>query len=270
MFNFRTLLEDSPNSFCADCSRESCKWASINNGIFLCFECANNHKKLGVALSFVKLLTATGWSETQFHYLEISGNQRFLEIVGKYSLAALSLPDKYSSPAMNWHRKALRAQIEGIPVPVPPAVPREKPDIHMWGAAEEVKNELKTVDKPDQQNSWFGGLLSKAGEFANHTVTDAYKQSRDMSSALVEKSVAIGGNVGKIGEAFLNQFVEGSKKVGHSAIQRSRSVGERIMDQSKQAGLSLYGKSNEFLHLKSSLDLPKRKGSRAPSSARNP
>lgn len=195
-----------------------------------------------MAISFVKPLHSSSWSATQFKYLEIGGNARFLALCSKYSMCSLSLLSKYTSPAAVWYRKALRAQMEGVPRPLSP----------------EGVNPLPTQSKEEGKDSWLGSIWSKASNLATHTVNEVrdigievgsnvYRQTKGVGSILVEKSVEVGESVGRMSESLVHQFVEKSREVGGLAFERSTTMGEKLLDQSKLVGLSLYDRSNEFL-----------------------
>ena len=48
--------EKNTNNKCFECNSNDPKWVSINNGIFICINCAGAHRNLGVHLSRVKSL----------------------------------------------------------------------------------------------------------------------------------------------------------------------------------------------------------------------
>ena len=83
--------EDETNCFCFDCGKESNRsdftsrshhlfnllhscahchagpeFASVNLGVFVCYECATVHKRLGNAISQVKSLRIDTWTEEMF------------------------------------------------------------------------------------------------------------------------------------------------------------------------------------------------------------
>lgn len=50
------LKEDPANNYCFDCSRNDPQYVSITHGIFLCQNCAANHKVFGPEISEIRSL----------------------------------------------------------------------------------------------------------------------------------------------------------------------------------------------------------------------
>ncbi|EER11871.1 centaurin alpha, putative, partial [Perkinsus marinus ATCC 50983] len=58
------LLARPGNRHCADCGRDSPRWASVNLGVFLCRDCGSFHNRLGVNVSIVQSLVLDSWQNT--------------------------------------------------------------------------------------------------------------------------------------------------------------------------------------------------------------
>ena len=69
---------DIKNNNCADCGKKAMDYASINNGIMLCAQCAKEHLSLGYNISFIHSL-GEKWDDYLFNYIKVGGNTRFLQ-----------------------------------------------------------------------------------------------------------------------------------------------------------------------------------------------
>lgn len=65
---FEELLKDEENNYCFDCSKlitNSAKspahWASVNNSIYLCLNCASIHRGFGVDVSYIRSISIDSW-----------------------------------------------------------------------------------------------------------------------------------------------------------------------------------------------------------------
>jgi len=61
------------NLECADCSRKSPDWASLNLGILVCIDCSGIHRNLGSHISKVRSLSLDCWPQANLAALERSG-----------------------------------------------------------------------------------------------------------------------------------------------------------------------------------------------------
>ena len=72
----KNLMEQPGNTICADCQKNSTKWASTTLGIFICIECSGIHRNLGTHISFVRSVTLDSWTPEQARLMKRVGNIR--------------------------------------------------------------------------------------------------------------------------------------------------------------------------------------------------
>ncbi|GAA6014346.1 hypothetical protein JCM11491_005050 [Sporobolomyces phaffii] len=68
------LVKQPGNSQCADCKQPNPRWASWDQGVFLCVKCASMHRKIGSHISKVKSLTLDTWTRDQVDNMRKLGN----------------------------------------------------------------------------------------------------------------------------------------------------------------------------------------------------
>ncbi|GAA5980032.1 hypothetical protein JCM11641_008268 [Rhodosporidiobolus odoratus] len=68
------LLKEPGNDVCADCKVRNPRWASWDQGVFICVQCASMHRKLGSHITKVKSLTLDTWTKEQVENMRRLGN----------------------------------------------------------------------------------------------------------------------------------------------------------------------------------------------------
>jgi len=94
------------NKICADCNIQSSLYFSVNNGVFLCYTCAEFHYSFGKQISFLKNLDDV-FDEYLILYLIRGGNKKFklyLKEMDMYHYSAQPMKI-YFSKAMDYYRK---------------------------------------------------------------------------------------------------------------------------------------------------------------------
>ena len=110
---------DIKNNICADCGKKkSMDFASINNGIIICSECAKEHQSLGYNISFIHSL-GEKWDDYLFNYIKVGGNSRFMQFCKDYKLNKEdgNIIQKYKSKGLAYYRDILRSEVLGYDPP---------------------------------------------------------------------------------------------------------------------------------------------------------
>ena len=99
-----------PNTICVDCYSDKIKYASINNAVFLCFECAKEHLKLGENISFlIKLVKNI--DQGLLLFIQRGGNDRFDKVMKEYRLSNMPISYKYRTKAANYYRQLIYTEV---------------------------------------------------------------------------------------------------------------------------------------------------------------
>ena len=98
------ILQVEGNSVCIDCGEQKPKWASMNNGVFLCLKCAGVHRSFGMSISLIRSLQIDSWTESQLLYLTKGGNNNFNKVLSEFNIdpSSVSLEVKYKSKAADY------------------------------------------------------------------------------------------------------------------------------------------------------------------------
>jgi len=108
---FEELTRDEDNQRCFDCNRKPAHWASVNTSIYLCLNCAGDHRGFGVNISYVRSITMDSWSDNQLKIMRIGGNKRLSSLLDEYSLNKENKEILFKSKLLEYHRKELKSEI---------------------------------------------------------------------------------------------------------------------------------------------------------------
>ena len=92
----KELMKIPENKKCFDCDNPSCQWASVNNGIFLCTNCSDMHRGLGVEISYIRSILWDNWTENQIQFMIKGGNKQLKEFLKTYSFDNKSITSEQS------------------------------------------------------------------------------------------------------------------------------------------------------------------------------
>ena len=120
----RKLLNDEYNYMCFDCHRElrDLDYFDLKNGIFLCYNCAQEHAKLPKEISQPMTGNIRSLEENDLLLLYYGGNQNLFEFIRRHFplLENMKINCMYSTKAMDYYRKYLEYLIEGRTKPIKP------------------------------------------------------------------------------------------------------------------------------------------------------
>eukprot|EP00835_Amoeboradix_gromovi_P003308 NODE_213_length_14376_cov_0.499054.p8 type:complete len:204 gc:universal NODE_213_length_14376_cov_0.499054:6895-6284(-) len=128
---------DDENMRCCDCKQPMPSWASLDFGIYICLTCSGIHRGMGVHVSFVRSLNLDNWTELQYQRMEMGGNRRFQEFVGKEFFDVV-IQDRYYTEIASEYKERLTCKLKGtqfnksnIVVPKKPVIkPRDMNSFH--------------------------------------------------------------------------------------------------------------------------------------------
>ena len=206
---------DVKNNICPDCGKiKSMDFASINNGIIICKDCAKEHLSLGYNISFIHSLSEK-WDDYLFNYIKVGGNTRFIQFCKDYKLdkeETKNINKKYKSKGLTYYREILRSEVLGYDPPE---------NINVNKAFEEEEN------IPDNYPEF------KKYSFVKHV--DMNYLEKKFYTKKEEKNEE--GFFGKIGDFFGNV----KKNIGIGDWDIVKKVQEFNINDVKQKGADMFG-----------------------------
>ena len=118
-----TIYNDKMNTFCFDCGSQNISFVSVNNGIFLCNECATVHMSFPQEISIIENSDLYSLTELALKYLAYGGNTRLNDFILEEfpKLENYSQKLLYKTRAMDYYRKRLHYFVNGGPEPRRPS-----------------------------------------------------------------------------------------------------------------------------------------------------
>ena len=116
---------DCENKICFDCGGPFPTYVSINNGVFICSNCAKNHEKLEYNISYIHKISSP-WDPYLLSYATRGGNSRFKRLCLQYEVPCQSFNEndeekltKYIIRLGEYNRLVLRSEVYADEPPQP-------------------------------------------------------------------------------------------------------------------------------------------------------
>ena len=241
------ILKKGENSKCVDCGAENPKWASMNNGVFLCLKCAGIHRSFGMSVSLIRSLQIDSWTEKQLLYLTKGGNINFKNNLSEFNIAETAALDiKYKSKAADYYRKYLKNEVEKESDPNYAPIQVNKPETEEAMDIIEIKEESEeNEEKPEEKKEpikkkFFGFMNNVLNKVKEGTSVAAKKVGKGITDLKIKDKLKVAGNA----------IAGAAKTSGHFIADTTK----KAMDKTKE-GMDILSEKTKKAFKKGSKDL---------------
>ena len=241
------ILKKGENSKCVDCGAENPKWASMNNGVFLCLKCAGIHRSFGMSVSLIRSLQIDSWTEKQLLYLTKGGNINFKNNLSEFNIAETAALDiKYKSKAADYYRKYLKNEVEKESDPNYSPIQVNKPETEEAMDIIEIKEESEeNEEKPEEKKEpikkkFFGFMNNVLNKVKEGTSVAAKKVGKGITDLKIKDKLKVAGNA----------IAGAAKTSGHFIADTTK----KAMDKTKE-GMDILSEKTKKAFKKGSKDL---------------
>lgn len=229
---FDELMKDKSNQNCFDCGRGLVSWASVNNSVFLCINCAGIHRGFGVTVSYIRSITIDSWNDNQVSFIKAGGNERLKNLLNMYDVPADFPPENlYKTKLLEYYRNSIKSEVTKGVAPIPPkpeealtSTVKERENTNNYSSVSSdvedfgnIKNNYKS-EKITKKNSIFSSVTGM--------LNGAYEKSKQVATNMKDKVVEmdIGTKIKTTGA----KTVDILKDTTHVVVEKSTQVAVRI------------------------------------------
>ena len=107
------LSNEEENKKCFDCGAQPARMVSLNNGIYLCHSCSEEHKKIEAETNIIKSITLEQWNKNQLNIMKKGGNMKLRTFLEQNNINTnIDKNILYNSKIMLYYRNKLKAEAE--------------------------------------------------------------------------------------------------------------------------------------------------------------
>ena len=107
------LSNEEENKKCFDCGAQPARIVSLNNGIYLCHSCSEEHKKIEAETNIIKSITLEQWNKNQLNIMKKGGNMKLRIFLEQNNINTnIDKNILYNSKIMLYYRNKLKAEAE--------------------------------------------------------------------------------------------------------------------------------------------------------------
>jgi len=176
---------DSENKICFDCGGPFPCFISINNGVFICKFCAENHRKnLNYNISFIYDINSE-FDQYLLSFVKRGGNSRFKRLCNQYEVPCMSLSqnnsekiNKYIIRLGEYHRLLLKSEIDCSEPP---------PPLYRENAHEPINVNIIYFPEFENYHLFQGNNISKSGISNNNINRNEIRNDNNVDDSMKSK-----------------------------------------------------------------------------------
>ena len=250
------LNDIESNSKCFDCDSYPAHWVSLKDGIFLCFNCAEEHKKFDISTKSIKSTTLDNWTKEQLNIIKKGGNKKLLEFLNEKEVPSdIGKAKLYNSKLMNYYRQKLKFEskneIFNGQLPLKEEYWDSILDINI-DSLNIFKNSSKNLEIDNNNNLICGGNMIELPQNSIMIDEDQYNIAKEkkilelkQENSVLKKNNTISSNDPRFSQISMNNKLNNNSD-NNNSFSTFGSIFNTIWDTGKTATISVTNKIKEY------------------------